>query len=65
MANAHTGTCEEGDASLKRRWFMDEMETERVEGELTHPEELSGQELPNAWRQWIQICAAKGTFNSV
>jgi len=48
------------------RWFMDEMGQEDFKAELTHPEELSGQsELPNAQRQWIQICAAKGTFNSV
>ena len=39
---------------------MDEMGQEDLKGELTHPEELSGQsELPNAQRQWIQICAAK------
>ena len=43
------------------RWFMDEMGQEDFKAELTHPEELSGQsELPNAQRQWIQICAAKG-----
>lgn len=49
------------------RWFMDEMEQDdfKIKGDLAHPEELSGQsKLSSAQRQWIQICAAKGTFNS-
>ena len=47
------------------RWFMDEIQQDDFKGDLAHPEELSGQsKLARAQRQWIQICAAKGTFNS-
>ena len=44
---------------------MDEIQQDDFKGDLAHPEELSGQsKLAPAQRQWIQICAAKGTFNS-
>lgn len=42
---------------------MDEMQQVDFKAPLAHPEELSGRsELASAQRQWIQICAAKGTF---
>ena len=47
------------------RWFMDELNEEDFKIDLAEPEDLTNQErLPRAQRQWIQICAAKGTYSS-
>ena len=47
------------------RWFMDELTEEDFKIDLEEPEVLTNQErLPQAQRQWIQICAAKGTYTS-